>query len=228
MDARAGMEAAGAGMDAARARLDLGRIVMVPVAAIMLLLDVAAAARRGGPPLLWWPGTILSCSFYSLILWCYLRRGPAVATSRSITGYAAAAAATMTPFVLPLLRGAPPGAGRDAAADVLMLAGTAWAVWSLRFLGRSLSVIAQARQVVDRGPYRWVRHPLYTGEIASSLGLALTAGSPWALAVWLAFCGLQAYRALREEQVLLRTLPGYRSYRARTSALFPALARRRG
>jgi len=211
-----------------KARLDLGRIVMVPVAAIMLLLDVAAATRRGGPPLLWWPGTVLSCSFYSLIIWCYMRRGPAVATSGSVTGHAAAAAATMTPFVLPLLRGAPPGAARDFAADVLMLAGTAWSVWSLRFLGRSLSVIAQARQVVDRGPYRWVRHPLYTGEIASSLGLAITAGSPWAFAVWLAFCGLQAYRALREEQILLRALPGYRSYRARTGALFPAPAKRRG
>jgi protein-S-isoprenylcysteine O-methyltransferase Ste14 len=213
-------------MDATRARLDLGRIVMVPVAAIMLLLDLAAATRRGGPPLLWWPGTTLSCSFYSLIIWCYLRRGPAVATSGSVTGYAAAAAATLTPFVLPLLRGAAPGAGQDFAADALMLAGTAWAVWSLRFLGRSLSVIAQARQVVDRGPYRWVRHPLYTGEIASALGLAITAGSPWAFAAWLAFCALQAYRALREEQILLRALPGYRSYRARTGALFPV--RRRG
>jgi protein-S-isoprenylcysteine O-methyltransferase Ste14 len=214
-------------MDATRARLDVGRIVMVPVAAIMLLLDVAAATRRGGSPLLWWPGTILSCSFYSLIIWCYLRRGPAVATSRSVTGYAAAAVATMTPFVLPLLRGAPPGAGQEFAADVLMLAGSVWAVWSLRFLGRSLSVIAQAREIVDRGPYQWVRHPLYTGEIVSSLGLAIAAGSAWALAVWLAFCGLQAYRALREEQILLRTLPGYRSYRARTGVLFPVPARRR-
>lgn len=212
---------------AALARPDLGRVVMVPFAATLLLLGVATAARRGGPSVLWWPGTILACSFYSLIIWCYLRRGPAVATSGSVTGYAAAVVGTLFPFVLPLLRGAPPGAVADAAADVLMLAGTAWAVWSLRFLGRNLSVIAQARQVVDRGPYRWVRHPLYTGEIVSSLGLAITAGSPWAFAAWLAFCGLQAYRALREEQILLRALPGYRSYRARTGALFPAPAGRR-
>lgn len=214
--------------DSIRTRLDLGRIVMVPVAAIMLLLDVAAAVQRGGPAAVRWPGVALTCSFYALIIWCYLRRGPAIATSGSVTGYAAAALATMIPFTLPLLRGAAPWTGQGYAADGLMLVGTAWSVWSLRFLGRSLSVIAQAREIVDRGPYRWVRHPLYTGEIVSSLGLAIAAGSARALAAWLAFCGLQAYRAQREEQILLRALPGYRSYRARTAALFPAPARRRG
>jgi protein-S-isoprenylcysteine O-methyltransferase Ste14 len=82
-------------------------------------------------------------------------------------------------------------------------------------------VLAQARAVVDRGPYRWVRHPLYAGEIVSCLGLAITAGSAVAAALWLALCALQSYRALREEQVLLRALPGYRAYRARTAALVP-------
>ncbi|HEY5985170.1 MAG TPA: methyltransferase, partial [Streptosporangiaceae bacterium] len=94
---------------------------------------------------------------------------------------------------------------------------------SLRFLGRNLSVIAQARAVVERGPYRWVRHPLYTGELVSTLGLVLTAGSVKAIAAWLAMAGLQAYRALREEQVLLRALPGYRAYRRRTAALLPGV-----
>jgi protein-S-isoprenylcysteine O-methyltransferase Ste14 len=101
--------------------------------------------------------------------------------------------------------------------------GTAWAVSSLRSLGRSVAVLAQARVLVDRGPYRWVRHPLYTGEIVSSLGLALLAGTPAALAVWLGFCFLQAYRALREEQLLTAAMPAYRGYRARTAALLPGL-----
>lgn len=205
-------------------RPDLGRVVMVPVSVTMFALDVAALTRTGSA--LRWPGAVVAGAFYALIIWCYLRRGPAIATSGSVTGYAAAVVATVTPLTLPLLRGPAPGPAQAAAADALMLAGTAWAVWSLRFLGRSLSVIAQARQVVDGGPYRWVRHPLYTGEIVSSLGLAVAAGSPEAFAVWLAFCGLQAYRALREEQILIRALPGYGSYRARTPALFPG--RRRG
>jgi protein-S-isoprenylcysteine O-methyltransferase Ste14 len=131
--------------------------------------------------------------------------------------------ATLIPFALPLLHAAPPGTGQDYAADGLLVAGTAWSVWSLRSLGRSLSVLAQARDVVEWGPYRWVRHPLYTGEIVASLGLAVTVGTAAAAAVWLALCILQVYRALREEQVLLRALPGYRVYRSRTAALLPGL-----
>ena len=96
-------------------------------------------------------------------------------------------------------------------------------MWSLRYLGRNLSLFAQARELVDGGPYRWIRHPLYAGEIVSSLGLAIFAGTAAAFGVLLAFCALQGYRVLREEEVLLRALPQYRGYRSRTAALFPGL-----
>src|SRR5258706_588507 len=117
---------------------------------------------------------LLVCAFYALIVWCYLRRGPAVSTSGSLSASAVAVLATLTPFVCPLLGGGGQGAAGQLAADVLLVAGTSWSVWSLRFLGRNLSVIAQARGVADRGPYRLVRHPLYTGEIISSLGRVLS------------------------------------------------------
>ena len=206
-----------------RARPDLGRLVMVPLAVVMLLLDVVALTRGGGLDPLRLLRTAAICAFYALIIWCYLRRAPAIATSGSITAYAAAVVATLTPFAFPLLPAGLPGAGQQLVGDALVLAGTAWAVWSLRFLGRNLSVIAQARDVVDRGPYRLVRHPLYAAEMVSALGLALCVGTVAAFAVWLALCGLQGYRALREEQVLLDALPGYRGYRARTAALLPGL-----
>jgi protein-S-isoprenylcysteine O-methyltransferase Ste14 len=170
-----------------------------------------------------WLGTGLSCAFYSLIIWCYLRRGPASATSRSVTAHAAGITATWAPFAISLLSRAPVTAGRQLAADLLLAGGTAWGVWSLRSLGRNLSVLAQARAVADRGPYRFVRHPLYTGELVSTLGLALAAATPVAFACWLSLVGLQVYRALREEQVLLQALPGYRIYRSRTAALLPGI-----
>jgi protein-S-isoprenylcysteine O-methyltransferase Ste14 len=111
----------------------------------------------------------------------------------------------------------------QGVSDVLLLAGTAWAVWSLRSLGRNLSVIAQVRDVADGGPYRWIRLPLYAGEILSTLGLAIAAHRLAAAAVWLGICGLQAYRAVREEQLLLAVLPGYGAYRIRTAALLPGI-----
>jgi protein-S-isoprenylcysteine O-methyltransferase Ste14 len=168
-------------------------------------------------------GEVLLCAFYALVIWCYLRRGPAAATSGSVTAHAAAVVATWLPFALPLLRGAPPGTARQAVSDVLLILGTAWAVWSLRALDRNVSVLAQARGLADRGPYRWVRHPLYVGELVSTLGIAIAANSLLAVALWLVMCGLQAYRALREEQVLLAALPGYRDYRSRTAALLPGV-----
>jgi len=204
-----------------RAAPDAGRLIMVPAAAVMLLLDFAALTRGGGT--LRWPGAVLVCAFYTLVIWSYLRRGPAVATSGSITASAVAVLATMAPFAFPLLRGSPAGAGQQLAAAALLVAGLAWSVWSLRFLGRNLSVIAQAREVADGGPYRLVRHPLYTGEIVSALGLAIGAGTAAGFALLLALCAMQGYRARREEQVLLRALPGYRAYRDRTAVLVPGV-----
>ena len=204
-------------------RPDYGRLIMIPTALGFVVLDAAALVRDSGTDPLHWASTGLVCAFYALIVWCYLRRGPASATSRSVTAHAAAVTAMLVPFAFPLLRTAQPGGIQRWAGDVLVAAGTAWAVWSLRSLGRSVAVLAQARVLVDRGPYRWVRHPLYTGEIVSSLGLALLAGSLAALAVWLGLCLLQAYRALREEQLLMAAMPAYRGYRARTAALFPGL-----
>lgn len=209
-----------------RVRVDVGRVIMITAVVVIMIFDVSDLDRRGiaGPGgLLRALGAVLVLAFYTLAIWCYVRRGPAVATSDSVTAHAAALTATWLSFAFPLLHGASPGQGRQALADVLVAVGTAWAVWSLRFLGRNVSVLAQARNVADQGPYRWVRHPLYAGEIVSSLGVALAANSYAAGALWLALCGLQVYRALREEQLLLRTLPAYRGYRSRTAALLPGV-----
>jgi protein-S-isoprenylcysteine O-methyltransferase Ste14 len=199
---------------------------MVPAASVILLSNLsglAHGAAAGAAGVLRLIGMVLTCAFYALVIFCYLRRGPAAATSGSVTAHAAALAATWLPFALPFVRGAPPGAVRQGVSDVLLVLGTTWAVWSLHFLGRNVSVLAQVRGLADRGPYRWVRHPLYLGELVSSLGIAVAANSLAAVAIWLVLCGLQAYRALREEQVLLQALPGYRSYRSRTAALVPGL-----
>jgi protein-S-isoprenylcysteine O-methyltransferase Ste14 len=209
-----------------RARLDAGRLIMVPTFAAALVADAFRLDRgpgSGADAVLRPAGSVLVLAFYALAIWCYLRRGPAVATSRSLTAHCAAFAATCLPLALPLLRGAPSGPGQQALADVLLICGMGWAVWSLRYLDRSVSVLAQARELVVRGPYRWVRHPLYAGELVSSLGLAIAVNSYPALALWLAMCGLQVYRAVREEQVLLQAFPIYRSYRSRTAALLPGV-----
>jgi protein-S-isoprenylcysteine O-methyltransferase Ste14 len=204
-------------------RPDTGRLLMIPTAGVLVLLDVLALSRAGRSGPLVWLSDTLTAVFYVLIIWCYLRRGPALATSRSVTGHIAAVTGTLTPLAVPLLHGGQPGTVQLLAADLLLVTGSAWSVWSLRTLGTNLSVLAQARSVVTAGPYRLCRHPLYTGEIISTAGVALAAGTSAAAAAWLGFCLLQAYRALREEQLLREVLPGYAEYRSRTSALIPGL-----
>lgn len=214
-----------------RRRLDVGRLIMVPALAVILVADVVSLDHGGhsggGVGALRLAGTVLVIAYYALVIWCYLRRSPAVATSRSLTAHGAAIAATWLPFLLPLLHGAPAIPARQALADVLLLCGMVWAVWSVRYLDRNVSVLAQARDVVARGPYRWMRHPLYVGELVSSLGLAIAANSYLAIGLWVAMCGLQTYRAIREEQVLLQACPAYRSYQSRTAALLPGVSLRR-
>jgi len=209
-----------------RLRPDVGRLIMVPAFAGAVVADALSlehGAHSGAAGVLRSAGTVLALAFYALAICCYLRRGPAIATSGSVTAHAAAITATWLPFALPLLHGAPPGPDRQALADALLTCGMGWAVWSLRYLDRNVSVLAQARDVVVQGPYRWVRHPLYSGEMVSSLGLAIAVNSYPALALWTAMCGLQFYRAVREEQVLLQACPAYRSYQSRTAALLPGV-----
>jgi protein-S-isoprenylcysteine O-methyltransferase Ste14 len=210
-----------------RPGFDLGKLIMIPVAAFALLLDVPAVAGGtdpdSAPAALRWVNTTLMCAFYGLIIWCYLRRRRAVATSGLTFASVVAVIATFAPFPFPLLRHRPPALAVQLLADLLLVAGTTWALWALRSLGRNLSIIAQARDLAERGPYRLVRHPLYLGEMVSLLGLAVAAGTFAAFAAWVAFVAMQVYRARREEHVLLAALPGYQAYRARTAALVPGV-----
>ena len=210
----------------ARRTLDVGRLIMVPAVTMMLIADTIALVHSHGSGLagmLRWLGMVLVAAFYALIIWAYLRRGPARASNTSITARCGAVTATLIPFAFPMLTGSTVSAGSELVADILLVTGLAWSLWSLRSLGRNLSVIAQAREVAEHGPYQWVRHPLYVGEIVSCLGLAIVTGTIAAAGLWITLVALQVYRARREEAVLLGALPAYAAYRARTAALLPGL-----
>jgi protein-S-isoprenylcysteine O-methyltransferase Ste14 len=205
-------------------RLDLGRLVVVPLAVLVLVLDGdSLITARTSAPAAAVVSTALACAFYLVVIWCYLRRHPASATSRSVPASVVAVVATVLPFAIPLVRGAAGVPWLTVIADLLLIGGVGWSIWAVRWLGRNLSVLAQVRGLADSGPYRLVRHPLYAGEIVSALGLTLIAGSAAALALWLGLCAMQAYRARAEEKLLLATLPGYRGYRMRTAALLPGV-----
>ncbi len=70
--------------------------------------------------------------------------------------------------------------------------------------------------VADKGPYRWVRHPMYAVSLAVWFWLPMALGSFIALSVAALLVPVIALRLLNEEKVLQRDLPGYSEYCRRT------------
>ena len=73
----------------------------------------------------------------------------------------------------------------------------------------------RGQTVVSTGPYRYVRHPLYTSALLFFLGSALLMGSWIGVTLALFLEGMLAMRAVREEHVLQKGLKGYDAYMAR-------------
>jgi protein-S-isoprenylcysteine O-methyltransferase Ste14 len=111
---------------------------------------------------------------------------------------------------------------------ILMGAGIAVRQWAVALLGQFFTTdvrVHPGQTVVERGPYRWVRHPSYTGMLISFVGIGLALGN-WAalgaLAV-LPTIGL-VYRIRIEEHALLDGLgEPYRRFAASRSRLVPRL-----
>ena len=111
-----------------------------------------------------------------------------------------------------------------ALAAGLMLAGTALAFVSAWYLGKSFSLLPQARTLVTAGPYRFVRHPIYLGGLLITIGEVWLRFSVLTLALNALFLAAQIVRLRYEERILEKTFPEYAAYRARTSALIPGIA----
>lgn len=114
-----------------------------------------------------------------------------------------------------------PGAAsglRVAAGIALVVAGAAVGVLSARALGASLTPFplpTRGATFVAHGPYRVVRHPIYSGGLLFLAGVSLLL-SPWALVVTAALGVLWALKARVEERFLLTHYPRYADYCRRT------------
>jgi len=112
---------------------------------------------------------------------------------------------------------------RVAAGVALFAAGYLASAVVLLWLGRSFSVMPEARRLVTSGPYRWVRHPLYATEMVVAVGIMIQVGTPFATALGGLHLALQVARARYEERVLAEAFPEYAGYKARTRMFIPWL-----
>ncbi len=109
---------------------------------------------------------------------------------------------------------------------LLMFLGVLVRQYAIAILGQFFSLtvqIAEDHRVVDKGPYRLIRHPSYTGILITFTGLGLAVQSLGALLVLLLFFGISfGYRMYVEERTLLSALgQDYASYMKRTKRLIP-------
>lgn len=74
--------------------------------------------------------------------------------------------------------------------------------------------------LVNGGVYRYIRHPIYSGDLAMLLGLELCLNS-WLFLAVVAIAIPTIYKAVREEEVLSQTVTGYQAYRAQTKRFIP-------
>ncbi len=125
------------------------------------------------------------------------------------------------PPIFMLLDRAPADLAFNAVAVVLSVIANVFSVVTVNFLGRSLSVMPEARRFVTSGPYAVVRHPLYLCEIVGVVAIVLQYRSLAAAALFSLIVVLQVARALWEETVLMRAFPAFAAYRRRTPFLIP-------
>jgi protein-S-isoprenylcysteine O-methyltransferase Ste14 len=119
------------------------------------------------------------------------------------------------------------GADGPAIGTLLVAAGLALSVWARWHLGRNWSGIVTVKQghtLVTTGPYRRVRHPIYTGLLVGLVGTALAIGAPYGfIATALILVGLVIKLHVEEERMRDTFRTDYEAYSRRTARLIPGV-----
>jgi protein-S-isoprenylcysteine O-methyltransferase Ste14 len=124
---------------------------------------------------------------------------------------------------------APWSAGPYRTAGVIVMwLGLAIRVWAIAALGRAFRTTVEVdpeQPIVSTGPYRWIRHPSYSGLLLIVIGFGLAAGSWLALAVCVALPLPAVLRRIHVEEAELTGVLGdrYRAYQAQTKRLIPGI-----
>jgi protein-S-isoprenylcysteine O-methyltransferase Ste14 len=110
------------------------------------------------------------------------------------------------------------------AGMIAVVVGLGFTIWARRHLGRNWSsdvTVKQDHALVRTGPYRYVRHPIYTGILLALCGTAM-AIDQWRAVVAVGFGLLGFFFKLRlEEEQMRATFPEYDDYQKHTAAIVP-------
>lgn len=115
----------------------------------------------------------------------------------------------------------------DLPGALLLLASLVLAVWAfVSMRRRTFTVLPEPRaasELVTRGPYAFVRHPMYAAVLLGGLGAFLLRPTVVDAVLSVLLIGVMVVKLHYEERLLAAHHPGYADYRRRTAALVPGL-----
>jgi len=100
-------------------------------------------------------------------------------------------------------------------AQTLFVVATLFAIFSLVTLGENFAVLPAVRRITSRGPYRWIRHPAYAGELTMVAACVVAAPNLWTLGALAVAVPCVVLRIVSEERLLTSSFE-YERYRERT------------
>jgi protein-S-isoprenylcysteine O-methyltransferase Ste14 len=118
---------------------------------------------------------------------------------------------------LPLLPADLPAGGLGAMVFVLALALFAWAIVTITRVGSNVPTNLPTTTIVESGPYRFTRNPIYLAMFLGLIGLAIAFDNLWLLMMLVPFALVVRYGVVAREEAYLERKFGdvYRGYRSR-------------
>lgn len=118
---------------------------------------------------------------------------------------------------LPFLAADVPSGRLGAMVFVLALALFAWAIVTMTGAGSNVPTNRPSTTIVESGPYRFTRNPIYLGMFLGLMGLAMTFDNPWLLMMLVPFALVIRYGVVAREEAYLERKFGdvYRDYQSR-------------
>jgi protein-S-isoprenylcysteine O-methyltransferase Ste14 len=115
---------------------------------------------------------------------------------------------------------------REILGVAICISGIASAIWARHYLGKNWGMPMTHKQepeLVTTGPYRYVRHPIYSGMLLALLGTAIASSYAWILVMVMVAIYFM-YSALIEEKNMITIFPEtYADYKNKTKMLIPFL-----
>jgi protein-S-isoprenylcysteine O-methyltransferase Ste14 len=203
--------------------------IILSIYVVCTHLTSLGIAVRDATPAIWLsPHTMLAilsrvilALFFALqfSLICF-RTMPAKKTETILPKAAALIGATFG-LSFSLLTRSEPSPAVEFASALITLLGAAGALYSIFWLGRSFSIMPEARGLVMDGAYRVLRHPLYACELMMIFGISIQLQQPASTILLVGITGFLAIRIGYEEKILTECFPAYASYALQTKRLVP-------